>query len=273
MPTILVNPASHDRFDKCSPIHSSTRSQVWKCWDNHTESWVALKTSTASPPKEVLELLRQINHPNVVQAIGTQALGTQALGSQDAGIEDALILQFVPGQPLIRLPSKQSPLPEATAVQILRECSQALSAMHARGIVHGDIAPANVIVDEQLARATLIDIELATSGQRSRGTPVTMSPEVASGQPPTPRSDVYSLGCLAYFMLTGTHVFSGATSLEICWKQKSHPCPSLQSDPGSTRPEIRPELATLVDRMLAKQPSQRPDSATQITDHLSSLAD
>ncbi|GAB5403404.1 MAG: hypothetical protein Aurels2KO_16350 [Aureliella sp.] len=183
------------------------------------------------------------------------------------------MLDYVAGEPISKLVYTNSPLPEGSVARILYGCSLGLSALHTVGIMHGDVAPSNVIVDQHHTRATLIDVEPTNSQGRSRGTPATMSPEVASGEQTTPLSDIYSLGCLAYFMLTGTHVFAGTTSLEICWKQKNHPCPKLSTALPTSPSRNRFQLANLVDQMLEKQPSQRPASAAVVAEQLSSLVE
>lgn len=266
MTHILASPANHPRFSRCELVHQSKRSTVWKCWDEQLDCWVAVKTSADADSAAQANLLASLDHPCIVRSFGDVRLA--------GGAASSLILEYVQGKTLDDLLATGERMPERTAVNLLKKCCSALELLHLSHVVHGDLAPNNIIASQEADTLKLIDFEIPLAKtaestnlhKRSRGTPVAMSPEVASGQSPTPLSDIYSLGCIGYYLLTGKYVYSGATSLEICWKQIRRPCPSLSSDTA-----VSPPLAQLIDHMLQKSPSGRPQSVRLVSDQLATF--
>lgn len=214
-------------------------------------------------------MLASLDHPSIVQSFGDICLTPDATGS--------LILEYVEGETLEKQLAAGARMPEKTAVRLLQKCSSGLELLHQKQVVHGDLAPNNIIANLSGDTLKIIDFDMLgaqtanakpeDTSRRSRGTPVTMSPELAAGQPPTPLSDIYSLGCIGFYLLSGNYVFSGATSLEICWKQMRQPCPTLSNDKA-----ISTRMAQLIDHMLQKSPSDRPQSATLVSDRLAAIS-
>jgi serine/threonine-protein kinase len=166
------------------------------------------------------------------------------------------------------------PMEPARVVYLLRQVCHSLGEAHSRGLIHRDIKPANLFVcrlgpDDDFVK--VLDFGLVkhsdTSHARSMltlesvtvGTPGFMAPEIALGKPGADgRSDLYSLGCVAYYLLTGQHVFSGDTPLAtvVAHVQTPPEAPSARS-----KFPISPALDAAVLACLAKEPSDRPDSA------------
>ncbi|HVT37970.1 MAG TPA: serine/threonine-protein kinase [Gemmatimonadaceae bacterium] len=157
-----------------------------------------------------------------------------------------------------------APMPVADARRIVREVAGALDYAHARGVVHRDIKPDNILLDAPTGRAMVTDFGIAraasdgqsrlTSTGAALGTPAYMSPEQCAGERELDgRSDLYSLGAVAYHMLTGVAPFSGGNTQAIMMKQVSEPPVPLTQ----RRADVPPDLERIVLKLLAKDPAQR----------------
>jgi len=178
-----------------------------------------------------------------------------------------LVMRLLPGRPL-RDRIGGGRLAPAEAGRLALEVARALAAAHARGVVHRDIKPENILLDAS-GHATVTDFGIARVTSRasteitgaSTGTPLYMSPEQALGEEVDGRSDVYSLGLVLFEMLTGHPPFEGRNLRELMARQISAPPPKV-SDLEPTTPT---GLSEVVDRMLAKEPAERPDATALVT--------
>jgi len=174
-----------------------------------------------------------------------------------------LVMRLLPGHSLEdRIAAGK--LPAAEAARIALECARALAAAHAVGVVHRDIKPANILLDAN-GNATVTDFGIALVTSRparevpgaTTGTPHYMSPEQSLGEQVDGRSDVYALGVVLYEMLTGSCPFPGRNATEVIAKHISAPIPKV----SDREPETPMALVRLVERMLAKDPVERPTAA------------
>jgi hypothetical protein len=191
-------------------------------------------------------------------------------------------MEYLEGMNLDDLVRRFWPLPEARVVHILRQVCGALAEAHVAGLVHRDVKPANIfltcrgglydfvkVLDFGLVKA--LDSAAGaniTSANVVTGTPLYLSPEAVDHPDQVdPRSDVYAIGAVGYFLLTGGPVFTGSTVLEICMKhvQATPEPPSVRSG----RP-ISPALEALVLRCLAKAREARPANASELLHELES---
>lgn len=171
-------------------------------------------------------------------------------------------MEFVDGRALGDLVEEHyvthaSPVPLYRAFQILRELASGLTAVHAAGLVHRDVKPANVVVEHRTGRSVLVDFGaamLATDLPAGPilGTPHYLAPEVIRGEAPSARAHIYSLGCLAFELLTGRMPFDGRTMGQILALQRDGVAPR----PSSLRAELAP-VDDLLARMLSKDPATR----------------
>src|SRR5262245_37832727 len=183
-------------------------------------------------------------------------------------------MEYLPGLDLQELVERHGPLPPARAVHLLRQVCGALQEAHAAGLVHRDLKPSNVIVGERGGRADvakLLDFGLVRSQSAGpddtrltregaiAGTPAFMSPEQAAGKDdPDARSDVYSLGAVAYFLLAGRPPFAGPSAVKVLAAHLYEPPAPLTGH----RPGVPADLEAVVLRCLAKAPAERfPDVA------------
>src|SRR5687767_7418735 len=182
----------------------------------------------------------------------------------------------------VRARLANGPLSITETVNILREVARALAYAHANGVVHRDIKPDNVLLTGGSATVTDFGIAKALSAARvegpesptrtargsSSGTPAYMAPEQAAGDPSTNhRADVYSFGCMAYELLTGQPPFAGLTVHQLFAAHMGAKAVFV----SDVRPDTPPALADLVMRCLEKAPDNRPQSASEIDEMLSTV--
>lgn len=202
-----------------------------------------------------------LNHRSVVAVYDT---------SLDEGTP-FIVMEYVPGRSLAEILRDEGHLKPDRAAYIGEQVADALGAAHAAGIIHRDIKPGNVMVaddgsvkvlDFGIARA--LDATALTQTSMVPGTAAYMSPEQAQGETADERSDIYSLGCLVYAMLTGRPPFTGESSAAVLHQHMNAEVPG----PNSNNPDVWPALDSLVLEMLEKSPDARPQSALEVRDRL-----
>ena len=196
------------------------------------------------------ELATSLEHPNVVPI-------------HDAGEADGhlyLVMRCVEGTDLRALLRAEGALAPDRALAIIRQVAGALDAAHARGLVHRDVKPSNVLLDANehvyladfgLTRRLSEKPKLGESA--SLGTPAYLAPEQIEGRPVDGRADVYALGCLLFECLTGEPPFSGDSRLAVAWAH-------LEEDPPSAserNPQLPQEIDPVVRKAMAKEPEER----------------
>jgi tRNA A-37 threonylcarbamoyl transferase component Bud32/tetratricopeptide (TPR) repeat protein len=192
-------------------------------------------------------------------------------------------MPFVEGESLRARLARDGRLSVADVVSILRDVTRALAYAHEHGVVHRDIKPDNVLLSGGTAVVTDFGIAKALNAAKdarstdsgltqvgtSVGTPIYISPEQAAGDPNVDaRSDIYSLGCMAFELLTGRPPFPDRTPQRTLVAHLTEPPPPI----ASLRADIPPALAALVMRMLEKDPAARPQSASEIAVTLDAVA-
>ena len=207
----------------------------------------------------------------------------------DFGVTDDHTLYFVmellEGMDLESLVREHGPLPAARVIHILRQACESLEEAHSQGLIHRDIKPANIHVGRVGMRHDFVKVldfglvksvkgerdgdSLATAVGRTPGTPAYMAPEMALGEQVDARSDIYALGCVAYFLLTGKLVFDAENTFQMVAKHlRNQPVPpSVRAGVPMTQ-----ALEDVVLSCLAKKPEDRPPSAAALSRSLESIA-
>jgi len=185
------------------------------------------------------------------------------------------VMELLEGMDLETLVRKEGPIPQGRVIHILRQVCDSLEEAHVSGLVHRDIKPANIhvgrvglkhdfvkVLDFGLVKSVLPqDDTMATAIGLTPGTPAYLAPEMALGESPDGRADLYALGCVAYFLLTGQLVFQAGSGLQMITKHiQEKPVPPSQR----TELEVAPELDRVVLACLAKKPDDRPRSAAEL---------
>jgi serine/threonine-protein kinase len=196
-----------------------------------------------------------------------------------------IVMELLDGMDLESLVRREGPLPAPRVVHILRQVCESLDEAHASGLVHRDIKPANLHIGRFGLRNDFVKVldfglvtaatapgaerQLVTAVGSVPGTPAYMAPEMILGDHVDGRADLYALGCVAYFLLTGQLVFEADNALQSITKR-------LQEKPvaPSQRTElpVPPDLDALVLACLAAQPSDRPASAGDLARRLAALS-
>ncbi|MGW2341289.1 serine/threonine-protein kinase [Streptomyces sp. NPDC001661] len=239
--------------------------EVWRAADGSLGRAVAVKllridgASDAKRFRLEAQTAASLNHPNLVSVYDFGADGEQLY----------LVTEYIDGWSLAQERTVRTTLPPAEAAGIAAQIASGLAAAHRHGVVHRDIKPANVlltaertakIVDFGIARFTDAVGTLAPTG-KILGTADYLAPERAQGLAARPASDLYSLGCLLYQLLTGRAPFTGATSVDVVAQHVD----ATPQPPRHLRPAIPRPLSEYVMRLLAKDPAQRP-TAEQAAD-------
>jgi eukaryotic-like serine/threonine-protein kinase len=197
-----------------------------------------------------------LSHPGVVAVYDT--------GSENG--THFIVMEYVDGRTLKDVIRAEAPLYPDRAAEICADVCAALAAAHARGLVHRDVKPANIMLMPD-GRVKLMDLgiarvaagETATQTAAMLGTAQYLSPEQAQGQAVDYRSDLYSLGCCLYEMLTGTVPFRGATPVAIAYRHvREDPTP-----PRQLNPDVPPSLEAVCLKAMAKRPEDRYQTAAE----------
>ncbi|MCW2999846.1 MAG: serine/threonine protein kinase [Solirubrobacterales bacterium] len=269
MVTAPVGTLLSGRYRLDAKIGAGGMSTVYRAFDTTLERQVAIKVMDRDIARDADQLERfrrearavaQLNHPHVVGVI-------------DAGEDDAtqyIVFEHIQGETLKDRIRRLGKLPISEAVAYAIEIARALGAAHERGIVHRDVKPQNVLLDEE-GSAKVTDFGIArtldqaglTQDGRVLGTTDYVSPEQALGHHVTGQSDLYSLGIVLFEMLTGDVPFKGEGQVAVAMKHVREDLPDVQI----RRPEVSSALAAVVDRATAKDLDERyPDDATFISD-------
>ena len=191
-------------------------------------------------------------------------------------------MEYLDGITLGDLVEEDGAQPEARVVYIMRQVAASLSEAHAAGMIHRDLKPSNVMLCERggmhdfakvldfgLVREESSDALALTSVESLTGTPLYLSPEgLESPEAVSARSDVYQLGAISYYLLTGEHVFTGDSLVEVLSQHLNKP-PTPPSE--LLDHPVSPSLEVLILRCLAKDPADRPASGSELLDEFEDL--
>jgi len=265
----LLGTSLNGRYRLQARVGAGGMSTVYLALDETLQRQVAVKLMNreVAADSDQLERFRrearavaQLSHPHIVGVI-------------DAGEDEGrpyIVFEYVEGETLKERIRRAGRLSIGEAVAYAIEIARALGAAHARHIVHRDVKPQNVLIDEEgsakvtdFGIARTLDEEGLTADGRVLGTTDYVSPEQALGQPVTGQSDLYSLGVVLYEMLTGEVPFKGDSQVAVAMKHVREELPDLQRQ----RPEVSAALAAVVDRATAKRQEERyADDAELIAD-------
>ncbi len=249
--------------------------------DTHLKRKVALKVMKSESAKDLVARQRFLREAQSMAAITHDHVVTiYQVGSgegSEVGVDvPFLAMQYLEGETLEARLLRNKRIPVGETVRIGREIAEGLAAAHARGLIHRDIKLSNIwleapsgrvkILDFGLARVSDSTLNLSATGQ-VLGTPHFMSPEQAAGGDLDHRTDLYSLGCVLYTMLSGELPFDGPSIMAILFKLANEEPPPLQSK----IPDLPASLVQLVNALLCKKAIDRPDSATTVAKRLAEI--
>src|SRR5262249_21396248 len=186
-----------------------------------------------------------------------------------------LVMEFIDGCNLDALLRKGGPLEVKQVLRIGIQAASGLAAAHKQGLVHRDVKPANILLENGVQRVKLTDFGLARAADDASlsqsgfiaGTPTYMSPAQANGDPIDHRSDLFSLGGVLYEMCTGRPAFRAPSTVAVIRRV----CDETPRPIRAINPDIPEPLCQLIERLHAKRPADRPASATEVADLLAGL--
>jgi eukaryotic-like serine/threonine-protein kinase len=247
------------RYELEQQVGSGGMSKVYRAHDRLLERTVALKIlhEHYSQDDEYVERFRrearavaQLAHPNVVTVI-------------DRGEHEArqyIVFEYVDGENLKQLVEREGPLPVRQVIELGLQVAHALASAHARGVVHRDVKPQNVLLSEEgvpkvtdfgIARTS--DVESVTLTGTVMGTSEYISPEQARGEAVDFRSDVYSLGAILFELCTGDVPYPGENPVSVAMRHLHEPVPSARE----RRRDVPSRLDAAIRRAMAKDPAER----------------
>lgn len=253
----MVVPVQLNQFHIFGVLGKGSMGYVYRATDRTLRRQVAIKvlrSSSGAGPKQAMSCVEEaralaaLNHPNVVQ-----------IYSVDKADEDQpfIVMELVNGGRLDKILQDEGPLDELRALQIGIDVAKGLQAAHGVGLIHGDVKPANILLDKA-AVAKLVDFGIAQFADgdslvQARGTPRYVAPEVVLKQGVDHRADQFSLGATLYHILSGRFPFDGPTVVDVLRARLEAPAEDLRR----VRTNLHTETAAVVMRMLEADPTSR----------------
>ncbi len=268
-----------DRYRVGKKLGSGGMAFVYQAVDERLEREVAIKilrTDREAGTGYARRLFREakagarVTHPNTISIYDVGQIGEIVY----------VVMELLVGSTLEELVRAERRLPPLLVMDMGRQAAEALGAIHAAGIVHRDIKPENLFVISSSAGATvkLLDFSIAKLSQELESSQLTMegavlgsayymSPEQVRATPVSERSDLYALGCVMYECLTGRPPFDADTLVDLWDKHLSARIPR----PSKGAKGVPSELDDLIIAMMAKDPNNRPSSATSVAQRLAEI--
>jgi DNA-binding response OmpR family regulator/predicted Ser/Thr protein kinase len=262
-----------ERYEILGSLGAGGMGSVYHAFDMRLQIEVALKLIRTEPGEDTsrrmrrlskeVRLARRVTHRNVARIFD--------LGSWEGG--EFVSMEYLKGETLSRWMDRECPADFAVCTELLLQLCAGLTAAHSAGVVHRDLKPSNVVIEDG-GRLVILDFGIARAvtgveNTRSRtgalvGSPQYMAPEQVRGGEVDQRADLYSLGALAFELVTGRRVFESQSVMGLAFKHIDEDAP----DPRTLRPDIPDSLRAVIRRCLAKDPQARFSTASEISELL-----
>jgi len=266
------------RYEIIAELGRGAMGTVYRARDPKIDRIVALKTITVAGIGPADEEEYRQRFFREAQAAGKLSHGGLVtifdVGEDEKSKTPFIVMEFIEGKTLEEL-GRGERLPTETALGLIQQIAEALDYAHGRKIIHRDIKPANIIVTGE-GRAKITDFGIAklamtqfTQPGQVLGTPAYMAPEQLSGGAVDGRSDIFSLGVILYWLLTGDKPFAGDTTTAVSFKiVYQEPIPATQINPS-----LSPEFDYMLSRALAKDAAGRYQRGRELAEDLADLLD
>ena len=251
------------RYQVISELGRGAMGVVYKARDPQIDRLVAVKTVSLwgqKPDEEKEFLLRFMNEAQAAGRLHHSGIvGVFDVGEDPENHNPYIVLEYVQGESLNRILSREKKLPLERALKLVEEIADALDYAHAQGVIHRDIKPSNILITQD-GHAKIADFGIAklnlahfTIPGRVLGTPAYMAPEQLGGEGVDGRSDLFSLGVILYALVTGHSPFQGNSATTVCFKVANRE-PIAASALDMSLP---PQLDAVISRAMAKDPNER----------------
>ena len=266
---LAEKPARWGHLRVMEEIGRGAFGEVYRAWDTRLDREVALKLlppdssgahSRAAAIIEEGRLLARVRHPNVVTIYGAERIENRI----------GLWMEFVKGRTLAQAVEQDGVFDPARTVHIGIQLCHAVAAVHKTGLLHRDIKASNVMLADD-GRVLLMDfgtgLETGEGSPDLAGTPLYLAPELLAGVEPSVRSDIYSIGVLLYYLLTGTFPVRAGSMRDLRAVHRR----GERREISAVRPAVPPKLARLIERALDPRPEGRQEGATALASSLAAL--
>jgi serine/threonine-protein kinase len=257
------------RYELLERVGEGGMSVVWRARDLELEREVAIKLLRSGMGADAAQSQRFHREARALAALAhDQIVRIYDYVSSDE--QSFLVMEYIAGDNLAQATRSRLPLEPAEAAAYLQPVAGALAYAHARGVVHRDLTPTNILIERGSGRVVTTDFGLAriarTAGSLTAtgvllGTPEYWSPELALGRDSGPETDLYALGCMLFLLVCGALPFEGDDRLAVGLRRAHEDAPSLRV----VAPHAPHELVVLVDSLLARDPERRPDAVVAAT--------
>jgi serine/threonine protein kinase len=260
-----------ERYEVLEEVGRGGMGVVLKAFDPSLHRVVAIKVLAPQLATSGVARKRFLREARAAAAVAHDHIVTIYAVDEANGLP-YLVMQYVAGRSLQDRLDKEGPLEPAEVLRIGMQTAAGLAAAHAHGIVHRDIKPANILLEEGVPRVKITDFGLAramddaslTQSGFVAGSPLYMAPEQARGEALDHRADLFSLGSVLYTLCTGRPPFRAANTLAVLRRvSEDTPRPIRE-----TNPEVPDGLASVVEKLMAKDPTERYPSAAEVVEVL-----
>lgn len=265
-----------DHFQIARVIGRGGMGIVFEAFDTQLQRQVAIKVLNPEFSKHDTARQRFCREGRAAAAISHEhVVSMYQVSKYGEGQIAYLVMQLIDGETLESMLANAQPLPPAEVARIAMQIAAGLSAAHARGMVHRDVKPANVLIENHTQRVKLTDFGLARASDDVKltktgmvtGTPLYMSPEQAMGAAADERSDLFSFGAVMYEMATGKSPFAAPSMFGVMKRVMDEIPPA----PHRVNPAIPRQLSDVIMALLEKKPDDRPQSASEVANVLAGI--
>lgn len=252
------------RYELVEKVGEGGMSVVWRARDARLDRDVAVKLLRPFVAPEEDRRRRFAREARTLAALSNDHI-VRVHDYVEADAEAFLVMEFVDGPSLAAATFHRLPLPWSEAASYAAAVCEALDYAHAKGVIHRDLTPSNILIERDSGRVVTTDFGLARIARAGGsattigvllGTPEYWSPEQALGRATDGATDMYALGCILYLLLSGRLPFDGEDRLAIGLRRAHEDAPSL----GVWSPAAPESAVRIVDSLLSRDPSRRPDA-------------
>jgi hypothetical protein len=261
-----------DHYEVLELVGRGGMGVVFKARDTRLQRVVAIKVLAAPLAASGTARQRFFREARAAAAVRDEHVVSIHGVSDEGGPTPYLVMEFIAGITLEKRIRERGALAVKEVLRIGMQAALGLASAHRQGLIHRDVKPANILLENGVERVKITDFGLARAADDASlsqagviaGTPLYMSPEQARGEPLDARSDLFSLGSVLYTLCTGRAAFAAATTMAVLKRV----CEETPRPVREVNPDIPAWLAAVVDRLLAKDPGERFQTAAELAEVL-----